>query len=787
MYQIDPYSPGYIPRNSNYNGNSNRIDEEWLQMNDKYEHNNNEYNGYEAEFDNGDEGDEIIESEFIDTNDEGKEDVICCPMEMLHNRRHLKNYRQENKRNLRKSDLRRIPKFRNPWMFHNECNSKIPKDSPLTFEEAQVIREIWQDTRAQYSPSDGEIEKEYLFEEEYDDDDAEKRRLSIIEKGASLVRYSRHYELPTISTIIKSSNPEQFRSRSLSPFIRDAREEMWSRTGGYVRGSNNRYHYGRNEYNNTRDGEYTDTNNEYILNCNEIQEIGINGQYRTNRGQTRGSQYRNSSLLSPLQEKNCEYREDGMDERKANNGNENNMLINGNGITLNVPTFSDINNLGTHRSTVQGINSEFSYLATNNSGVNSRRATSPELISSSKSTSRGPPPRIGVLEPMETTEGLISPVNQNRSPILSTPRIGVATPRSRHSRVPSNHNYTDNIPVVSPSAKQTVVFHMLPDADNNNSKATIFANPDTNNVVTELHITPGVDINVISTPTGPAIEYEISGGRNAKAHINFSSNPNTDKLMKSGEIPKINLPENGNLDDVESKGSINYSQVSGRRNKGHGDLSLSPNGRRVSTFEEELDSDVKKNNQRGGFGGVGSATNNNGRSPNSYNNINQSVKHHSSRSTVESPVGQSNYRIDDNNINGSMSNTKLMANNDGVADNNINVEITGSEKNEYAKHKINDGTLLNESVGLNGIEYNNNIEDGCDEQKNDTSNPDVEYNIVTKSHPNPFVPIRRIQQKRTGFTGCIINTLTCTRADTVELKTFRALNPVEVVHRTSNF
>ncbi|KAH8740581.1 hypothetical protein FG386_002163 [Cryptosporidium ryanae] len=763
---MDPYLYGNIARNNNYNDNVNTMEREWIPIGDEREHINDVYCDYGDEFEYGDEGSETIESEFRNMNNEGQEDIICCPMEMLHNRRHLHSYKKDKSCH-RRSDLSRIPKFRNPWVLNNKCSTKVPKDIPLTFEEAQVIREIWQDTRAQYSPSDGEIEKEYLFEEEYDDDNAERRRMSIVEKGASLVRYSRHYELPTISTIIKSSNPEQFRSRSFSPFTREMRDGYRSRE--HRRGSNDCHYNERNECYNIRESEHIDTNNEHIGYYERKREFGGNDKFQTN------------------------IMRDNMNQPKINSGNGDNRLICGDETTLNVPSFSNINNLETHRNTVQGINSEFCHLATSNTEINSRRATSPDLISSSKSTSRGPPPRIGVLEPMETTGGLISPVNQNRSSILNTPRIGVATPRPRHSRVSSNNNYTENIPVVSPSAKQTVVFHMLPDAENNSSKATIFANPDTNNVVTELHITPGVDINVISTPTGPAIEYEISGGRNAKAHINFSSNPNTDKLMKSSEIPKINLPDNSFSDGVESRGGTHFGLRSGRRGSGNGGLSLSPTERRASGLDEDLNSDRSTiNNRRGAFGVSDTIyNNNNGNSSVNHHggNINHSVKHHSSRSAIQSPESQPDHRIyDDDADNNITSNTKFSKNNvDNNIVNNITTANNGDKVNEEEQQKFDQDLLLNEAIGLKEG-YSDNIEARADEQKNDTfySNSNIEYNNVTKSHPNPFVPIRKTQKQRTGFTGCIINTLTCTKADTAELKTFRALNPVEVVHRASD-
>ncbi|OII73832.1 uncharacterized protein cubi_03629 [Cryptosporidium ubiquitum] len=780
------YNDGLLEYHGNYVGN------------DHYEHDQGEYydinRGYYEE-------DEMVNHE-INPNF-ANEEVSCCPMEMIHKKRHSLSYKPNIKKGVRKTDVSKIPKFRNPWDVKGDLQPKSSKDIPLSYDEARFIREIWQDTRAQYEPSDGEIEEEFLFEEEYDDLDAEKRRNRLVESGASLVRYSRHYELPTISTIIKSSNPEQFRSRSFSPVrsqvngafnSRFNRANRGSRT--QIRGSTQRqYERGVREDFNFEN----DYRNQY-LNDNKF-------DYRNGNSRM---QYMNNAIGRKSVNQNGQF---GGEMNELNFTNNGNNETNPNEIRENSSLTTPISSR--YRNTVLGVPSEFDHLNDPNNhflaSAGSRRATSPDLLSPTKSTGRGPPPKIGILEPVETSEGLISPVNQRKKSVINTPRIGSLTSRSsacsilgvnRNNIGNSGNNSPENVPIISPSGKQTIVFHMLPDNESNNSKATIFADPDTQNIVTELHIKPGVDINVISTPTGPAIEYEISGGRNAKAHINFSTNTNSDSSISIGDIPKIQTPK----EFQEEQFNFDYGTRSSNF-KGHdhsyNDRSRSQSRRRSSL--EENKTRTYSDNQGSNF-----TQNQNGMRTgnNNYNHFKQYNSHYP-KSQVNQPT-ESDGKKDE--INSLKTNSQILNSTideagkifseierdiqsqvrEGVDQTGDVLEYSGyNQENsgdiessadfKYIQSSKNESKLLEGDVNCNEVFQDNNHPN-----LNTSAGGNNNVHGITKSRPNPFLPIKKIQ-KRSGLSGCILNTLTCSKVESAEMKTFRALNPVEMINRNPEF
>ncbi|KAH8583389.1 uncharacterized protein ELE39_000157 [Cryptosporidium sp. chipmunk genotype I] len=764
------------------------------------------------------EEDEIMSHEinqsFVD------EEVSCCPMEMIHRRRHSLSYKPNIKKGVRRADVSRIPKFRNPWDVQGELQPKRSKDVPLSYDEARFIREIWQDTRAQYEPSDGEIEEEFLFEEEYDDLDAEKRRNMLVKNGANLVRYSRHYQLPTISTIIKSSNPEQFRSRSFSPVgtrkngtlssgfnrtkrgsrsqLRDPTQQQYERGVREDFNVDNSY-----QYPNGDQFEYNDGDSR-MKHLNNVRDHSLSQNHARGRIFTN----QNDQIIRETGESN--YR-----NHRNNDMNPSKML------RECPPSITPASSL--HRNTVLGVPSELdNFNDTNNhssvSAGGSRRATSPDLLSPTKSTGRGPPPKIGILEPIETSEGLIFPVNQHKTSAMNTPRMGNLTSRSAtcsilgKNRCDIDHfgNSPENVPVVSPSGKQTIVFHMLPDSESNNSKATIFADPDTQNIVTELHIKPGVDINVISTPTGPAIEYEISGGRNAKAHINFSTSTNPDSSISIGDIPKIQTPREYQ-EQLNHGHNVNSSNLLKGHNHSYNDRSRSQSRRRSSLEEDGVKTNIKNNEPIPNMGVKKTYNNSNHNNSEDYLQQNHS----------QYPKSYVNHIVD--NDEGKEENSPLKNNSkilnstideagrifseierdfqDQARDNFVDQtrdipeflgfnegNITNIETNTDIKHIEsfqNVSGSLEKDSGINDDVFQNKDKHQTILSKSMESNNVINHGVA-KVHPNPFLPVKKIQ-KRSGFSGCIMNTLTCSKVESTELKTFRALNPVEMINRSSEF
>ncbi|KAL3126631.1 hypothetical protein CHM_8g4020 [Cryptosporidium hominis] len=785
MQQMNPYMDYQFVRNQNdgFLRDDGNFDNYYEYEQGEYYDSNNQY--YEE--------DEMIDHEI--NQNFVNEEVSCCPMEMIHRRRHSLSYKPNIKKGVRRTDKSRIPKFRNPWDVYGELQPRRSKDLPLSYDEARFIREIWQDTRAQYEPSDGEIEEEFLFEEEYDDLDAEKRRNNLVKNGANLVRYSRHYELPTISTIIKSSNPEQFRSRSFSP------------TGARINGINSP------KFNKARRGSRSQirgpTRQQYEEGVRD--DFNFDKGYQLNKNQFEYDRNLEMQHINNFRDRRSANQADQIHGEvfESNYRNARNGEINPNeALRESSPNMTSISS--GHRNTVLGVPSEFEHCNdTNNlpiSAGGSRRATSPDLLSPTKSTGRGPPPKIGILEPVETSEGLISPVNQHRTSVLNTPRMGNLTSRSlASSRLGLNKhgndrsgNSPEKFPVVTPSGKQTIVFHMLPDCESNNSKATIFADPDTQNVVTELHIKPGVDINVISTPTGPAIEYEISGGRNAKAHINFSTNTNPDSSISIGDIPKIQTPREFQ--------ELNHGYVADSSNspKGHNhsyiDRSRSQSRRRSSLEENGVKNHFKNNEFTPNMDGK-----------RTFNN-NENYLQHSHHPKSHVNHNADNYEVK-GETNSSKNNSKIL---------NSTIDEAGrifSEIERDIQDQARDVVDLTRDMpeyfefdqgGVTNIETNTDFQhaeslhnaprllekdsnncEGFQNKQQTAISKSIESNSiinngVTKAHPNPFLPIKKVQ-KRSGFSGCIMNTLTCSKVESNELKTFRALNPVEMVNRSSEF
>ncbi|KAF7458248.1 hypothetical protein HWI79_1157 [Cryptosporidium felis] len=730
-----------------------------------------------------------------------REEVSCCPMEIIHRRRHSLSYKPNTKKGVKK-DVSRIPKFRNPWEFKGDLQPRRTKDLPLSYDEARFIREIWQDTRAQYDPSDGEIEEEFLFEEEYDDLDAEKRRNTLVERGANLVRYSRHYELPTISTIIKSINPEQFRSRSFSPI-----GNRINKNGNFpitkIRGPNpknqscgrerNEFYYGNYNRQNDPDPSYLrQEGGSYTAQQRYVEEYG---------NKVRGRDFRNTRDNENGKIDEMSFRNNIGEVDYQNESNKD-------PISLSIPDAPH------HRNTVIGIPSELESNLNNSSVITSRRATSPEMLSPTKSTGRGPPPKIGVLEPVETSEGLVSPVNQQRNSLLNTPRMGSLTPRSaRGSRSVRNlddfsnrSNSPEKIPVISPTGKQTIVFHMLPENESNNSKATIFANPDTQNIVTELHITPGVDINVISTPSGPAIEYEISGGRNAKAHINFSNNTAADATMTLGDIPKIQDPREfederrHRNNQIRSNSIGRHSYRSQSRSQSRRRSTLDEDNQNPRTFNDEFSTNIRTRIDSSDEYDVSQRVDAKG-------DLNHPAENKSQLRTPRQVVEsnsitqnklQKNHNsdsIDNNNVDGAV---RMFPEFDQNFQNKerseldpYSGELTRYDENYHdgppslgvTKTSTEDRTLQGDLLPEDSNGNISLINGRNESEKYDNSGSSLNKRI----HPNPFLLVKKIQQKRSGFSGCIMNTLTCSKTESSELKTFRALNPVDMAGRDSEF
>ncbi|KAJ1612431.1 hypothetical protein OJ253_517 [Cryptosporidium canis] len=771
--------------------------------NDAMLNDRNYYNNYPFDHDQGEyydindgyyEQDELVDHEI--NQGSVKEEISCCPMEMIHRRRHSLSYRPNMKKGVRKTDTSRIPKFRNPWDVHGELQPRRSKDVPLSYDEARFIREIWQDTRAQYEPSDGEIEEEFLFEEEYDDVEAEKRRNMLVKKGVNLVRYSRHYELPTISTIIKSSNPEQFRSRSFSPVGVHTRANDTSFKKAVCGPRAQASDLTRQQYDR---GVREDFNFENRNGDSGMQYVHNRVGNSASQVNARGSIYRDNQFPGERDElsfRNNRYSETNQSEASR-------------GCTQFMTPISS-----RHRNTALGIPSEFDNLNDSNNNLSisaaSRRATSPDLLSPTKSTGRGPPPKIGILEPVETTEGLVSPVNKHKNSVINTPRMGSITSRSASSSILRGNrhdfdisgNISDNAPVISPTGKQTIVFHMIPDNENSNSKATIFADPDTQNIVTELHLKPGVDINVTSTPTGPAIEYEVSRGRNSKAQINFSTSTNSDSTLSIGDIPKIQTPSEFQEQQLSQSQSPHNSNFIGHN---HGYLSHSRSqSRRRSTQEESAmrtHSNYQNNDSSSNFGGA-KATNHNDDHFQQHNNSYSSANSHANQymDSNERSDGHSKHLTNNSKI---LNNTldeagrifseieRDIQNQDRVALEQTRgaSEHLGFEKgipNESTKSYNEQHTISyqNES-GLfekdNGSLHSEKAEPVEVEESRHVIGP-----VIPKIHPNPFLPVKKTQ-KRSGFSGCILNTLTCSKVESAELKTFRALNPVEMISRDPEF
>lgn len=739
------------------------------------------------------------------------EEISCCPMEIIHRRRHSLSYRPNLNKGVRRKDTSKIPKFRNPWDVQGELQPKRSKDVPLSYDEARFIREIWQDTRAQYEPSDGEIEEEFLFEEEYNDFDAEKRRNMLVKKGANLVRYSRHYELPTISTIIKSSNPEQFRSRSFSPSGSRARASGSNFNRGSRRNSRSQarrptlqqYKKGvredlnfengfQNQY--ALDGKYEDR--ERLSRAQNMQyEVGNSMQ----QVQVRGTGSMNQENPFPR-----EVSESNFVNNRCSEATQNEALRGGQ--QLMTPVSSR------HRNTALGIPSEFAdHLNGSNANLSvsaaSRRATTPDILSPTKSTGRGPPPKIGVLEPVETSEGLVSPVNHHKIPVINTPRIGNMSSRSASSSIlgRNKHNFdnlgvspSDRVPVISPTGRQTIVFHMIPESNGNNSKATIFADPDSQNIVTELHIKPGVDINVTSTPTGPAIEYEISGGRNAKAHINFSSGTNPDSTLSIGDIPKIQTLSEFQEQQIHSHGPNSSNMVG--HNHGYLNHSRSQSRRRSSqegsgtkTHQSYQNSDFSSG--FGGSKGASSSETHLQHHTNSHVGQNQHMGGRERRSELGNPLSNNskilNNTMDEAGRIFSEIERDIQNQYGGVAAYQVRgdaPEYLGFEQGSATENEVghSDQLIIQPSQNESGLlEKGANCDEVLHKEKFETKESEggsFGGTGIAKVHPNPFLPVKRIQ-KRSGFSGCILNTLTCSKVESNELKTFRALNPVEMISR----
>ncbi|KAL7068863.1 hypothetical protein ACR3K2_06980 [Cryptosporidium serpentis] len=511
-----------------------------------YHHYNPYYNSNESELHINNQH---LSSDEYQSNT--SERPICCPHEIQRSKIHKVSPNSRIRKQFFMTDRNRLPKFRDPWRYLDQ-SVQNHMEQPLSRDEARRIREIWQDTRAQYDPSDHEIEEEYLYEEEYNDENAEKRRIELVEKGAKLVRYSYHYQLPTISTLIKSTNPEQFRSRALSPIAEAHRSPKHNQQDDEV--SNESFEeqkaddpfIGRtyHRYTYPMMGHNSETENNFI------NDNWIHHNQESNEDHHQ----------SQAHEKSLDYSKTNHNENLLSNPNEHHLIH-----KLGIKN----NHTPSHRHSTTGFEYETSPQSEH------RRLTSPAtLLSTERSINRGPPPQISILEPIDTTEELVSPVaTQGRN--YKTPRIGKITSQNDNK---SNYfsgeleSEKEKPLLESPSGKQTIVFHMLPDTNINSSSATIFADPDTQNIVTEIHITPGVDINITSTPSGPSIEYEVSKEKTAKAQINFSSESGTKLIPKRKEnISNTrnnadNFSDNDVPDPIEK---INYKKNHFRKiNKG---------------------------------------------------------------------------------------------------------------------------------------------------------------------------------------------------------------------------
>ncbi|OII75152.1 hypothetical protein cand_004180 [Cryptosporidium andersoni] len=480
-YHIYPAQQSYpisnYPNNYHYHNPYYNIDESELHISDQH----------------------LSSDEYQNSTSEGP---VCCPHEIQKSKVHKVSPNSRVRKQLFMADRNRLPKFRDPWRYLDQ-STQSHTEQPLSRDEARRIREIWQDTRAQYDPSDHEIEEEYLYEEEYNDENAERRRIELVEKGAKLVRYSYHYQLPTISALIKSTNPEQFRSRALSPIVETHRSPKHNQQGdeisneGFEEQKSDEPFIGRTYHRSTYP---------MMEHNNGTENSSVNYNWIYHNQESNEDHYQNQAPY-----------DESLDYSKTN-PNEN-LLSSSNEHDANNKLGIKDNYTPSHRHSTTG----FEYETPPQSGH--RRLTSPAALSTERSINRRPPPQISILEPIDTTEELVSPVTiQGRN--YKTPRIEKVT-----SQDDSKLNYSGDEsesgkekPLLeSPSGKQTIVFHMLPDTNVNSSSATILADPDTQNIVTEIHITPGVDINITSTPSGPSIEYEVSKEKTAKAQINFSS------------------------------------------------------------------------------------------------------------------------------------------------------------------------------------------------------------------------------------------------------------------------
>ena len=203
-YHIYPAQQSYpisnYPNNYHYHNPYYNIDESELHISDQH----------------------LSSDEYQNSTSEGP---VCCPHEIQKSKVHKVSPNSRVRKQLFMADRNRLPKFRDPWRYLDQ-STQSHTEQPLSRDEARRIREIWQDTRAQYDPSDHEIEEEYLYEEEYNDENAERRRIELVEKGAKEIRENTTDDLTKALNSIKATDFDDLVKQIKKIDLEEVKEEF---------------------------------------------------------------------------------------------------------------------------------------------------------------------------------------------------------------------------------------------------------------------------------------------------------------------------------------------------------------------------------------------------------------------------------------------------------------------------------------------------------------------------------------------------------------------------------